>query len=239
MSVMTSDKFCTILKSIVQNYKTVYVNGGIGYRLTPAGKQRAKGNSKNLILGKLKPAIANASEHTWAFDCNNLVMSVIYGWKGDESKTYGGADYSKPTWYTTETLLSACTNISTNFNVIDRGELVGMKGHVGVYIGNGIVVECTPKWKNCVQFTNLGNLSQYKNGNYRLWSKHGKLPFIDYNQSGGTTVEKPKVKSNDEIAREVIQGKWGNGQERKKRLTEAGYDYKVIQGIVNKLMKKG
>ena len=114
-----------------------------------------------------------------------------------------------------------------------------MKGHVGVYIGNGIVVECTPKWKNCVQFTNLGNLSQYKNGNYRLWSKHGKLPFIDYNQSGGTTVEKPKVKSNDEIAREVIQGKWGNGQERKKRLTEAGYDYKVIQGIVNKLMKKG
>lgn len=40
-------------------------------------------------------------------------------------------------------------------------------------------------------------------------------------------------KSNDVIADEVIAGKWGNGQERKDRLTKAGYDYNTIQGIVN------
>ena len=108
-----------------------------------------------------------------------------------------------------------------------------------VYIGNGIVVECSPKWKDGVQFSNLGNLPQYKNGNYRLWSKHGKLPFVNYNQSSGSTVVEPKKKSNEQIAKEVIQGKWGNGLDRKKRLTDAGYDYKVIQGLVNSMIKKG
>ncbi len=233
---MQSDDFCTKLKAIVQNYKTVYVNGGIGYRLNQFGKNKARTNKKNLTtLGKLKSCIANADEHTWAFDCNNLLMSVIYGWSGDESKTYGGADYSHPTWYTTEGLLNCCSDVTSNFNNIERGELVWVQGHVGCYIGNGIVVECTPKWNNCVQFTNLGNLPQYKQGNYRVWNKHGKLPFISYVQSGTTLT--PSKKSNDEIAREVIQGKWGNGSTRKKLLTEAGYDYKTVQGIVNKLMK--
>jgi LysM repeat protein len=40
-------------------------------------------------------------------------------------------------------------------------------------------------------------------------------------------------KSNEEIAREVIRGDWGNGDERKRRLAEAGYDYGTIQSIVN------
>ena len=235
---MTSDELCTKLKAIVQNYKTLYVNGGIGYRLTPSGKSRAYQNKKNCSITR-RAKISKADEHTWAFDCNNLVMSVIYGWCGDESKTYGGADYSNPTWYTTESLLGACSDISKNFNIIERGELVWIQGHVGVYIGNGIVVECSPKWKDGVQFSNLGNLPQYKNGNYRLWSKHGKLPFVNYNQSSGSTVVEPKKKSNEQIAKEVIQGKWGNGLDRKKRLTDAGYDYKVIQGLVNSMIKKG
>lgn len=41
-------------------------------------------------------------------------------------------------------------------------------------------------------------------------------------------------KSNEQIADEVIKGLWGNGTDRKKRLTEAGYDYNAIQKIVNK-----
>lgn len=40
-------------------------------------------------------------------------------------------------------------------------------------------------------------------------------------------------KSNEEIANEVISGKWGNGQDRKNRLTSAGYDYQAVQNIVN------
>ena len=40
----------------------------------------------------------------------------------------------------------------------------------------------------------------------------------------------------DHVAREVIQGLWGNGQERKERLTKAGYNYSAVQKRVNELM---
>ena len=44
-------------------------------------------------------------------------------------------------------------------------------------------------------------------------------------------------KSDEDIAKEVIAGKWGNGRERKEKLIAAGYDYNKIQAIVNELMK--
>lgn len=50
--------------------------------------------------------------------------------------------------------------------------------------------------------------------------------------SNPSPVVAPK-KSNEEIAREVLKGLWGNGQERKNRLTAAGYDYNAVQSIVN------
>lgn len=43
-------------------------------------------------------------------------------------------------------------------------------------------------------------------------------------------------KTNEEIAKEVIKGLWGNGAERKKKLTAAGYDYPTIQKLVNKMI---
>lgn len=45
-----------------------------------------------------------------------------------------------------------------------------------------------------------------------------------------------KLKSIDEIAREVIRGDWGNGSDRRNRLTSAGYDYSSVQSKVNKLL---
>lgn len=41
------------------------------------------------------------------------------------------------------------------------------------------------------------------------------------------------MKTNQEIAKEIFQGKWGEGLERKQKLTEAGYDYEKIQSIVD------
>lgn len=51
----------------------------------------------------------------------------------------------------------------------------------------------------------------------------------------GTAATTAK-KSVSEIAKEVIAGKWGNGDDRKKKLTEAGYDYNAVQKEVNKQM---
>ena len=44
------------------------------------------------------------------------------------------------------------------------------------------------------------------------------------------------MKSNLDVAKEVLQGKWGNGPERRKKLSDAGYNYDDIQGIVNALL---
>ena len=47
----------------------------------------------------------------------------------------------------------------------------------------------------------------------------------------------PQLKPIDTVAREVIAGQWGNGQDRVNRLTEAGYDYSAVQARVNELLR--
>lgn len=60
-------------------------------------------------------------------------------------------------------------------------------------------------------------------------------------QYDGVTVQvvEAKVggKSVDEIANEVVEGKWGNGMDRKQRLAAAGYDYAVVQKKVNRIVE--
>lgn len=45
------------------------------------------------------------------------------------------------------------------------------------------------------------------------------------------------AKSINEIAKEVIRGNWGNGNERKTKLTQAGYNYSEVQSVVNSMLK--
>lgn len=63
------------------------------------------------------------------------------------------------------------------------------------------------------------------------WHKYVN-PSGDYKP---TETPKPASvrKSNEEIANEVIAGAWGNGDDRKNRLTSAGYDYSAVQDIVD------
>ena len=49
---------------------------------------------------------------------------------------------------------------------------------------------------------------------------------------------KEGLKSNSVVADEVIDGLWGNGEDRKNKLTKAGYNYEAIQAIVNKKLKR-
>lgn len=61
----------------------------------------------------------------------------------------------------------------------------------------------------------------------------GDICFFDYAKSA------PEKKTVDELADEVIAGKWDNGAERERLLTAAGYDYNAVQKRVNeKLYKK-
>ena len=56
------------------------------------------------------------------------------------------------------------------------------------------------------------------------------------NKLSGKSTSSNK-KSNETIADEVIKGLWGNGADRKNKLTAAGYDYNAIQSIVNQKLK--
>lgn len=47
----------------------------------------------------------------------------------------------------------------------------------------------------------------------------------------------PAKKSVQQIAKEVIDGKWGDGEERIRRLDRAGYDYNTVQAMVNRLLR--
>lgn len=91
---------------------------------------------------------------------------------------------------------------------------------------------------SCLWRLQVGNFAEKSEAEKML----AKLKEAGY--SGFVTLLSGKVetpaaapkKSDDRIAQEVVWGQWGNGAERKKRLTAAGYDYDVIQAKVNVLM---
>lgn len=82
------------------------------------------------------------------------------------------------------------------------------------------------------QYTSIGNIPGIK-GNVDLNEYYGNIEDKQQESKPESKSESTK-KSNEEIANEVLLGKWGNGQERKDRLTAAGYDYNAVQAIVNK-----
>ena len=73
-------------------------------------------------------------------------------------------------------------------------------------------------------FSSLDNAKKACKSGYSVFDGNGNVVY-------------PTKKSVDEIAGEVIQGKWGNGTDRKNKLTNAGYDYNAVQKRVNELMK--
>lgn len=80
-------------------------------------------------------------------------------------------------------------------------------------------------------FSVLANAKKCADSNkgYSVFDENGKKVYSA--DSSGTK------KFIDAIAREVIRGDWGNGDERRKKLTAAGYDYSAVQKRVNELLK--
>ena len=75
------------------------------------------------------------------------------------------------------------------------------------------------------------------NGRWGCNSNYKFLGFIYNPAVKEEVIEAPVRKSVDELAREVIRGDWGNGQDRKDRLTAAGYNYSEVQGRVNEILR--
>lgn len=95
---------------------------------------------------------------------------------------------------------------------------------------------------NCLirQYTSVGKLSGYSGS---LDLNKAYISAASWNKLAGrravSVLAKPTAgkKNINIIAKEVLAGKWGNGADRKTRLTKAGYDYAKVQAAVNKLVK--
>lgn len=113
-------------------------------------------------------------------------------------------------------------------------------------------------YANLDWFTNLIDINKVKN--YKLWlaewtnkpSNNFHYDYWQYTDNGQVDGIKGNVDMNycysdltnsntektiEQLANEVIEGKWGNGEERKNRLTSSGYNYQEVQNKVNEMLK--
>ena len=86
-------------------------------------------------------------------------------------------------------------------------------------------------------FANLENAKKACKTGYTVFNSKGEAVYPA--AAAPVAPAAPAKKSNAEIAQEVMAGKWGNGGDRKARLTAAGYDYNAVQAEVNKLVNGG
>ena len=180
--IKTASELVTACVDVAKNYKTLYVMGCFGAPMTEKNKVRYCNNhSYNKRAARTKMIQAAATD-TFGFDCVNLIKGLMWGWCGDTTKTYGGASYKANDVpdVSANGMIKLCNDVTKDFSTIQPGEAVWMDGHIGVYIGDGLAVESTPAWKNCVQITAVHNIGKKPGYNGRKWTSHGKLPFIEY-----------------------------------------------------------
>lgn len=166
------------------NARTLYVMGGWGYPLGYSGnRDRTQSNSYNRQSDR-KAKIYAASNDTFAFDCCGLIKAMLWGWDGDFDKRNGGAEYAKgcPDWDAKELMFKGCNNPTTDFTRIQPGWMLWLDGHCGVYLGDGLAIESTPKWQDGVQITAVENIGKKPGYNSRKWTYCGALKYVDYSE---------------------------------------------------------
>ena len=192
-------------------------------------------------------------------DCLNLYKAILNGY--DVNRTEVGY-YQKSLSNTGDCseygLIKQCTDISSDFSKLKEGEprLLYMSGHIGAYVGEnkingGVynVIEATANFGGGIVYSWVdsdgtrrdmkgGVCIVKKSGEVIKWEKHGLMtPWVNYIVEKTEDKKEENKKSVDDLAKEVIDGKWGNGDERKKKLTDAGYNYSEVQKRVNELLK--
>jgi hypothetical protein len=187
--MMTGTEFAQKCKRIATDYLTAYIWGAVGM---PIGENtladRCAAYPKNVQKGWADKARAligkrSAEGHPpFMFDCVCLIKAVLWGWRGDPDAWFGGAVYASngvPD-VSADEMIRLCRNVSTDFRAITPGEALWTPGHIGVYLGDGLAVECTPAFAGGVQITGVSNIGTRANYANRRWQKHGKIPWVSY-----------------------------------------------------------
>lgn len=189
--IKTAKELAAAAKAVATDHKNLYVLGAFGWPMTDSMKQRALNAQAYNRKAARKKKIESAEKDTFGFDCCGLIKALLWGWNGNQSKTYGGAVYSSngvPDKSANQ-MIKLCREVSTDFAGVQVGELLWIEGHVGIYIGSGLAVECTHRWADGVQITAVHNVGKKTGLNGRTWTKHGKLPYIEYTAGFSVTME--------------------------------------------------
>lgn len=210
--IMTGKALAQACVDVANTRKTIYAYAMYGFQITDRtiqskAKQNLNGWYTAKRIRKLQ-TVANQTPPTWGFDCVNLIKAILWGWTGDETKEKGGAVYAANGIPDTNAdgLFGRCRDKSADFTDIQEGEAVHIAGHIGVYVGGGLVVECTPNWEDGVQITALGNVkNEFSRGLYRerRWDKHGKLPHVGYEDT--PTAEPGEEAPEDALGRRLLK----------------------------------
>lgn len=144
------------------------------------------------------------------------------------------------------------TNMCIAFNTIieQNGKWAGVYANQN-WFNNYLNKEELKRRYTCWIASYKSGTDCYK-GEYDIWQNSSKAKIsgiagnVDTNymyrdliaQIGNKNVTQPQpTKSINEIVSEVLAGKWGNGEDRKNRLRQAGYNYETIQSAVNNALK--
>ena len=108
------------------------------------------------------------------------------------------------------------------------GDNTGWPDHVGIVesVSGGNITVIEGNKNNAVARRTIAVNGRYIRG-------YG-VPKYEAEAAGNTTAA---TKNVAEVAKEVVAGKWGNGEDRKNRLVAAGYDYNAVQNQVNAILK--
>lgn len=174
---MTNKTLVQKALEIASRYDTIYLWGTFGAPLTEKLiAQKVKQYPKNYSESRQTYLKKQIQYSPWAFDCVGLIKGILWGWTGDEDKTYGGAVYRSKDVpdINAGTMAKRTLENSEDFETILPGEVVFKSGHIGIYAGEGKVVEATLDEK-----TDGITISDLWEGN---WVGHGKLPWVEYEE---------------------------------------------------------
>lgn len=178
---MLQSEFAKALQ-LAASVRTLYVMGGWGYPLGYGDNRDRTQKAEYNRSTDRREKIYNAPGNTFAFDCCGLIKGCLNGWRADLNDRNGGAVYGTPCpdWDAKELMFNGCSDPTTDFSKIDPYEMLWLDGHCGVYIGDGLAIESTARWADCVQITAVSNLGEKAGYHSRKWTYHGHLKFVEY-----------------------------------------------------------
>lgn len=92
-----------------------------------------------------------------------------------------------------------------------------------------------PEWYGMWQYSSKGDVSGIDG---RVDMNECYRAYWDEVDTETKPTESKAKKTVEQLAYEVIEGKWGNGLTRKRKLTKAGYDYDKVQDKVNEILTR-